>query len=161
MSNRSSSLRHIPRFQKIVSKPMRVLVVGDSTAARNASVEQLDMAGFDVTATDVASSLANLQVQSYEILLLDIDIPKPEGVAENPGLSVLREAARREPRPCLVVFTAMSTSADARTALDLGAVAVLDKLASGDNLAELVFEAWLHRKSSRHASNLSVNIEPE
>lgn len=95
---------------------MRLLFVEDSERLRLALVPALTSAGFAVdAAVDGAEALGFLTSFEYQLVVLDLMLPKLDGFAV---LSAMRE---RGLRPRVLVLSARDQVADRIRALDLGA----------------------------------------
>lgn len=114
-------------------REIRVLAVDDSATMRRLVTERLGgVAGLRVTtAADAVAALARIGVERPDVVLLDLEMPRMD------GLTFLRTLLPTTPLPVVVLAagTARGTEA-ALAALRAGAVEVLDKtalrLADGD-----------------------------
>jgi DNA-binding NarL/FixJ family response regulator len=120
-----------------------------SSGWRRAGAKFLKEEGFEVReASNAHSGLRQIGEHRPEVIVLDLEMPSPEGERNGAGLTFLRALAGREARPGVVAFAADPTSATARTAQELGAVAVLDraadlaKLPVGESLGWKICTAW-------------------
>lgn len=108
---------------------MRVLVVEDSERLRGAISAGLEAAGLAVdTAADGRDALPYLQSASYAVIVLDIMMPRMD------GLALLREIRRRRLPVRVLVLSARDAVADRVGALDIGADDYLVKPFSFDEL---------------------------
>jgi PAS domain S-box-containing protein len=104
----------VPRIGMAVS----LLVVDDNTATRNLFCRWLERDGYAITAASTGGDgLALLQTHSFDLVLLDVEMP------DISGLDVL-EALRKQWAPHalpVIMVTGASSSDDVVAALDLGA----------------------------------------
>ncbi|MGB8636139.1 MAG: response regulator transcription factor [Rhodanobacteraceae bacterium] len=95
---------------------MKLLLVEDNERLRTTLARGLDAEGFAVdVAADGAQALQFLKAYEYELLVLDLMLPKLD------GLGVLRELAVKSMRPRVLVLSARDQVADRIEALDAGA----------------------------------------
>lgn len=121
----------------------RVLLVEDDRFLRRACEASLQQRGFDVrTATDGEEGLALATSQSFDIILLDLLMPK------KPGIEVLAALKSNAPtaRIPVLILSNSSREEDKRRAVELGAdgyyvKANLSLKALGDEVARLVARA--------------------
>lgn len=101
---------------------MRILIAEDSEMLANGLTDALRAAGFAVDCVfDGAAADAALSTQAFDLLILDLGLPKL------PGLEVLKRLrARRSALPVLIL-TAQDSLADRVRGLDLGADDYLTK----------------------------------
>ena len=108
---------------------MKLLLVEDSERLRSTVQRGLNAAGFTVdAAADGAAAVAFLETYEYELLVLDLMLPKID------GLGVLRSLMRKSVRPRVLVLSARDQVSDRVEALDLGADDYLVKPFSFDEL---------------------------
>ena len=95
---------------------MKVLVVDDSERLRESLAEGLRAQGMAVeTAVDGAQALALLSSMQFDIMVLDLVMPRVD------GREVLRETRGWNKKPRILVLSAMDQIVDRVEALDLGA----------------------------------------
>jgi CheY-like chemotaxis protein len=83
----------------------RVLAVDDSTVIREVLIASLEAAGFSVEAVDSGqAALAAARQESFDAVILDVDMPGIDGLA-------VGRALRGDPRTCRSII-AMHTSLD-------------------------------------------------
>lgn len=103
-------------------KKNRILIVEDELALADALSLKLGKAGFDVThARDGEEGMDHLKKQSYDLVLLDIIMPKKD------GFSVLTDMKAMKKKPPVFVLTNLGQEEDAKRALSLGAAAYFVK----------------------------------
>lgn len=108
---------------------MRVLVVDDETAVREAIARALRLDGHDVrVATNGAEALELLAAESIDVVVLDVLMPVLD------GLETCRELRRRRDRTPVLMLTARAAVADRIDGLEAGADDYLVKPFSLDEL---------------------------
>ena len=119
---------------------MRVLLVEDYAPVRESVTQALQEAGFAVDASaDGEEGLWYAQTGAYDVIVLDIALPKRDGLAV---LRLLRQSGDRTP---VLLLTARDTVADRVAGLDAGADDYLVKPFALDELLARV-RALLRRK---------------
>jgi two-component system, OmpR family, response regulator len=112
---------------------MRILVVEDDEVLSDVMVRSLTDAGHRI---DLASSLADAdglwQVQVFDAVLLDLNLPQASGSAhvtgnDSSGLVALRKARARGDRTPVLVLTARNRTEERIAGLDAGADDYLGK----------------------------------
>jgi DNA-binding response OmpR family regulator len=95
---------------------MRVLVIEDVEALRSAVAQGLREAGFAVdVAADGESGLWHAQSTDYDVIVLDLMLPKID------GMSVLKALREKQSASHILILTARDTSADRVAGLNAGA----------------------------------------
>ena len=114
--------------------PLRVMVVDDHPLWRDAVERDLAAAGMDVVAVaaDGREALARFPAARPEVVVLDLQIPPPDGVA------VTAEIVRQEPAVRVLVLSASGEHADVLAAVKAGATGYLVKSASREELLTAV-----------------------
>jgi DNA-binding NarL/FixJ family response regulator len=114
--------------------PLRVMVVADHPMWRDAVSRDLADAGFEVVATaaDGAQALARLPAVRPDVLVLDLQIPPPDGVA------VTAQAVAADPPTRVLVLSASGERGDVLEAVKAGATGYLVKSASREELVAAV-----------------------
>jgi DNA-binding response OmpR family regulator len=108
---------------------MKLLLVEDSDRLRSTLSRGLAAAGFTVdTAADGMEALSFLAAYEYELIVLDLMLPRLD------GLGVLKELPRGGQRPGVIVLSARDAVGDRIQALDSGADDYLVKPFSFDEL---------------------------
>ncbi len=96
--------------------PARVLVVDDDPATVELLQEFLLAKGYEVlTASDGAEALRTVKAERPHLLLLDIMLPKLD------GLEVLRQVKALDPTVGVIMVTGVNEEAIGRQAMGLGA----------------------------------------
>jgi two-component system copper resistance phosphate regulon response regulator CusR len=129
---------------------MKLLLVEDSERLRTMLQRGLAAAGFTVdAAADGAEARAFLATYEYELVVLDLMLPKVD------GLSVLRGLATHHVRPRVLVLSARDRVRDRIEALDVGADDYLVKPFDFDELLARL-HALARRPEQAQATRLEV-----
>ena len=108
---------------------MRLLVVEDEHSLREDIARKLRLSGYEVDAcADGEAALEALAAERYDLVLLDLNLPKVD------GMQVLRTLRRHDLETCVLILSARSEIADKVEGLDAGAN---DYLSKPFHLAEL------------------------
>ncbi|NIA19096.1 MAG: response regulator [Xanthomonadaceae bacterium] len=129
---------------------MRILIVDDEPKLLEQLRKSLASDKYDVdTATDGEAALDKLFANPYDLVLLDIMLPKRD------GLSVLREIRQAEILTPVLMLTAKGDIEDRIQGLDLGAD---DYLAKPFSIAELMarIRALLRRSTDQKIALLEI-----
>ncbi len=129
---------------------MRILVVDDETKLLEQLRQSLAADKYDVeTAADGEAALDKLFANPYDLILLDIMLPKMD------GLSILREIRQAEIKTPVLMLTAKGDIEDRIQGLDLGAD---DYLAKPFSIAELMarIRALLRRTAEQKITLLEI-----
>ncbi len=112
----------------------RVMVVDDHPMWRDAVERDLAAAGFDVVAVaaDGREALARYPAARPDVVVLDLQIPPPDGVA------VAAAIAQHDPPARVLVLSASGEQADVLAAVKAGATGYLVKSASREELLDAV-----------------------
>jgi len=115
----------------------RVLVVDDDQGLRFSVRETLLQAGgFQVEeAFDGLDAMEKVKAQHYDLILLDVDMPRLG------GLDTLRLIKEHDPATTVLIMTAYATIDDAVRAVKDGAYNYLSKPVKGDELVRLIEKA--------------------
>ncbi len=113
---------------------VRVMVVDDHPMWRDAVERDLEDAGFEVVgvASTGEQALARFPACRPQVVVLDLQIPAPDGVA------VTREMLRTDPSARVLILSASGEQADVLEAVKAGATGYLVKSASRDELLAAV-----------------------
>ncbi len=158
MNARRGSIERAP------ARPTRVLVVDDSAVMRQFMTQliggQPDLAV--TTAADPILALAKMERQRPDVILLDLEMPRMD------GLAFLRRQMVEDPIPVVVCSShAQSGTAAALAALDLGALEVIAKPhlglrafleESADSLLEILRGASQARLGGRGRDEVSAPV---
>jgi DNA-binding response OmpR family regulator len=127
------------------SSAMRVLVVDDSERLRQSLATGLRSEGMAVeTAADGVQALALIASLPFDVVVLDLVMPRMDGVR------VLRELMPRRTKPRILVLSARDHVSDRVEALDLGADDYLVKPFAFDEV-----RARIQALARRHADDAS------
>lgn len=113
---------------------VRVMVVDDHPMWRDAVERDLAQAGYDVVAVAASGreALARFPAARPQVLVLDLQIPAPDGV------QVTAEVVRQDPEVRVLVLSASGEQADVLAAVKAGATGYLVKSASREELLAAV-----------------------
>ncbi len=113
---------------------IRVMVVDDHPLWREAVERDLARAGLDVVATaaDGREAIARFPAARPDVVLLDLQIPEPDGVA------VTAAIAETSPETRVLILSASGEQADVLAAVKAGATGYLVKSASSEELLDAV-----------------------
>ncbi|KQW53157.1 two-component system response regulator [Nocardioides sp. Root1257] len=114
--------------------PIRVMVVDDHPMWRDAVERDLAAAGLDVVAVaaDGRSALARFPAARPQVVVLDLQIPAPDGV------EVTTEMVRQDPEVRVLILSASGEHTDVLAAVKAGATGYLVKSASREELLDAV-----------------------
>lgn len=99
-----------------MSEKSRILVVDDEDALRTVLSGELVSEGYDVrTAADGDDAISNLQKESFDLILLDIKMPRMN------GFEVLKFVKEKYPRTKVVMLTGFADLKNAIESKKLGA----------------------------------------
>lgn len=115
-------------------EPIRVMVVDDHPMWRDAVERDLAAAGFNVVgvAADGTQALARFPAARPQVVVLDLQIPGPNGV------EVTQEIVRQDPSARVLILSASGEQQDVLDAVKAGATGYLVKSASRTELIEAV-----------------------
>ena len=95
---------------------MRLLVVEDEHSLREDIARKLRLSGYEVDAcADGEAALETLAAERYDLVLLDLNLPKVD------GMQVLRSLRQHDLETCVLILSARSEIADKVEGLDAGA----------------------------------------
>ena len=117
-----------------MSTALRVMVVDDHPMWREGVARDLTEAGHQVVATaaDGAEAIRRFPAARPDVLVLDLQIPEPNGVA------VTAEVIRQNPAVRVLILSASGEQRDVLEAVKAGATGYLVKSASRDELLDAV-----------------------
>ena len=129
---------------------MRILVIEDEELLAKSVKEVLEMENYQAdTAFDGAKGLEKILTEQYDLVILDILLPKMDGI------QVLKECRREKNATPILLLTAKSKTEDKIMGLDSGADDYLTKPFSTAELLARI-RSLLRRKSDEKSSTLSV-----
>jgi two-component system, NtrC family, response regulator AtoC len=118
------------------SNPLRLLIADDDTNLRRVVRTELVAEGFEVTeAGSGAEAIGLLERHTYDVLLLDLNMPPPS------GLEVLEWVKKEELPTEVLILTANATIPSAVEAMRLGAYDYLTKPFKFEELALVILKA--------------------
>ncbi len=129
---------------------MRLLLVEDDAILRDGMARSLQQSGYTVdSAADGSAAEHFLSVQNFDLLILDLGLPKKD------GLNVLRKLRGHNQSMPVLVITARDSVSDRVTGLDLGAD---DYLTKPFDLAEFEarVRALVRRGQGTYSSQVTV-----
>ena len=130
-----------------MNRSIRVLVADDENNLRDLIVRELGRRGLEVQGVgDGEAALARLREDPYDVVVLDMKMPKKEGI------EVLRELQEIPEHPQVIVMTGFQEVATAVEAMKLGAYDYLTKPTKIEELEVLV------RKAAEKAQLLRDNL---
>jgi DNA-binding response OmpR family regulator len=130
----------------------RILIVEDEPAMQVGLRDNLEIEGYEVTiAGDGRSGLQALLGQSWDLVILDVMLPKMS------GYDVLREARAKGVRTAVIMLTAKGEEVDKVLGLELGADDYMTKPFSLRELLARV-KAVLRRSEGAGATATKVSI---
>ena len=114
--------------------PIKVMVVDDHPMWRDAVERDLQAAGFDVVgvAADGHQAIARFPAARPDVVVLDLQIPGPNGV------EVTQEVLAKDPSARVLILSASGEHADVLEAVKAGATGYLVKSASREELIAAV-----------------------
>ena len=114
--------------------PIRVMVVDDHPMWRDAVERDLQQAGFDVVgvAADGTQAIARFPAARPQVVVLDLQIPGPNGV------EVTSRVLAHDPSARVLILSASGEQADVLAAVKAGATGYLVKSASRAELLDAV-----------------------
>ena len=122
---------------------MRLLVVEDEHSLREDIARKLRLSGYEVDAcADGEAALEALTAERYDLVLLDLNLPKVD------GMQVLRSLRQHDLETCVLILSARSEISATVEGLDAGAN---DYLSKPFHLAEL--EARVRSLTSASSSS--------
>jgi len=135
---------------------VRVLVVDDHRALREALVELLDLLGFEVVgeAADGADATAVAARLAPDVVLMDLSLPVLNGLD---ATRLLRETV---PEAAVVVFSACEGAELKRQAFAAGAVAYLVKGCTPERLRATIDGALILAGSRRPVTSTQITQSP-
>ena len=128
----------------------RVLVVDDANSLVSLIEMWLEDEGYDVaTATSGRQALEAIRSQDFDIVLVDLILPPPD------GLTVCREARQRPRGPEIIVMTGTSDPQRLHEAETSGIFMLLHKPLTQDMVLDAVSRARRHRWSKAPRVSIS------
>ncbi len=106
-----------------MNKDPRILLVDDEINLLRSTAKTLLRAGFDVeTATDITSALTQIRANTFDLIVLDLNMPDFDGQSTKyAGLELLKRLAVETPRTPVIINSAWDEVQTAKLCLDAGA----------------------------------------
>ena len=118
----------------------RVLLVDDEADFIESLAERMEMRGMTVsTATTAAKALELIELETFDAIVLDLQMPDMDGI------ETLRAIKERRPEAQVLLLTGHATVSKGVEAMKLGAMDVMEKPADIAALTERVREAHARR----------------
>jgi CheY-like chemotaxis protein len=117
-------------------EPARILVVEDDLFLRELYTDILSGEGYRVdSATDGEAALEKMKVGGYDLILLDIIMPKIDGLSV---MKQIKNTPPQTPNKCVVFLTNLDKDEEIRTALQLGqGYLIKSQITPGSLIAEV------------------------
>ena len=139
-----------------MSAPIRVLVADDEKNLRDLIVRELERKGHEAAGVpDGRAALERLRDDMPDVLLLDMRMPRMEGI------EVLRALGEMSEAPQVIVMTGFQDVANAVEAMKLGAYDYLTKPARIEELDVLIRKAAEKGRLIRQNTLLRAQVDPE
>jgi len=128
---------------------MHLLIVDDDEEFRSGIARRLSRQGHDVReAENGGNALAAFQRESFEVALLDLNMPQMD------GLELLQRLKEIDPHCEVVMLTGEASVETAVSAMKLGAFDYLRKPCPFGELEQLLERAWQHHRLGRENEQL-------
>lgn len=150
----SKRTSRLSRGQGQPQRSERILIVDDEYWIAEMIQEHLSLQGFRVTATNISADVLNLlQETSYDLIILDIYMPPPD------GLTLLREIHERDPFLAIIMLTAFSDAETAALAMREGATDYIVKPYKSIQLVSRIERALEHSQLLRERAQAKQILE--
>lgn len=138
-----------------VDQAIKVLVVDDEDAFRDALARRLDRRGLDLrTATSGSQALEILAAESVDVVVLDIKMPAMD------GLEVLSRIKDAHPLTEVILLSGHADLQTSLNGLELGAFDYLLKPVPFEELCDKIHDAWQKRKVTQRRHGASRGKVP-
>jgi DNA-binding response OmpR family regulator len=118
-----------------MTKHLKMLCVDDDDQLRASLQQQFLDEGFDVeTAIDGEMALEKIKNNQYDLVLLDMKMPKMD------GMGVLREVRKLDKNPSIIMLTGVDEVATALECVKLGAKDYISKPYDPEELLHIVIK---------------------
>ena len=129
--------------QTAMKKPNRILVVDDEEYLREILGDSLKEEGYSIdTAEDGVEGLKKISAKTYDLVLLDIRMPRKD------GLEVLHALKKSDPTLPVIIITGLASIDEIKDAIKSGAFSVLKKPFDIEELLGLVEKALAKRRKA-------------
>ncbi|MEJ2236860.1 MAG: response regulator [Gemmatimonadales bacterium] len=140
----------------MVEQPVRILVVDDDEALRNALVRFLSNQGFSVSAAGTGpEALELIQAGATALMLLDIRMP---GMS---GIDVVPEALHIDPDLAILMLSALTDATSAAICMQRGAIDYLTKPIELNDLSKAIERALRKRDTLMQSREISTWLKEE
>ena len=147
-----ASEKNIKHQAELVKKPFIILVVDDDTGMRNSLRELLALHGINCTlARDGQQALELLNNNSFDLVLLDLNMPKKN------GLQVMNEIHDHYSETDIIVLSGEASFENSREAFRMGAADFLNKPYNPSELIGLIHKIT----EKRHLKSKQMELLPE
>ena len=135
----------LPGQETSIFEPLKILVLDDETEIVNLVKRLLKLRGHSVRGeTDPDLALRALAQETYDVVLLDLLMPKAN------GLSLISEILKLQPKTAIVVVSALVDPHLAAVATQEGGMACLAKPINWTDLERIV-QSVQHQRTPLHA----------
>jgi signal transduction histidine kinase/AmiR/NasT family two-component response regulator len=136
----STELSRTWRGLAVAAQPARILVAEDNPVNQRLAQRMLEKAGYEVrVASDGHQAIIKFKQESYDLVLMDIQMPVMDGLEATAAIRKLEGGGRRTP---IVAMTAHAMKEDRERCLAAGMDDYLTKPVQATALAS-VLERWL------------------
>ena len=119
-----------------IMEPAKILIVEDDDFLREIYVEILQQEGYNVnTAVDGEDALEKIKEGGYDLVLLDIIMPKLDGLSV---MKQIKNDPNAKPNKRLIFLTNLDNDAQIKEALELGDGYLIKSQLTPDNLLKEV-----------------------
>ncbi len=144
--------------QLLTEKAAKLLVVDDSRAIRAGLCVMLEQAGYQVdTAEDGKQALEKVYQQDFDLLLMDVVMPKMDGLQ---ALSILRHSYSKLDLP-IIMATSRNSAEEVAKGLELGANDYVSKPLDEVVLKARVENQLLQKQAAFYLRSASSHLERE
>jgi two-component system, NtrC family, nitrogen regulation response regulator NtrX len=114
---------------------LKILCVDDNAEIRNSLADQFSMEDFEVdTAEDGEFALQKVKENNYDLILLDVKMPKLD------GLAVLQEIRKLDKNPQIIMLSGINDVPTAMQCVRLGAKDYISKPYDPEELLHIVIK---------------------
>jgi signal transduction histidine kinase len=143
-----------PDFAKLY--PLRILLAEDNVVNQRVATLLLERLGYDVTtATDGEEVLQRLRQEAFDVILMDIHMPKIDGFE---ATRLIHQEWPQESRPRIVALTAAATQEDRAMCFAVGMDDYASKPFQIKNLKQVLRSSFMARTSK--ATTLAMATMP-
>ena len=140
----------------MVEQPVKMLVVDDDDALRNALVRFLSNQGHSVSSASTGQQALDLVGEDgFDLMLLDIRMP---GMS---GIDVVPEALHQDPDLAILMLSALSDATSAAICMQRGAIDYLTKPIELNDLSKAIDRALRRRDTVMQGREISAWLKEE